>query len=167
MLDNTVGTIGGCPLFSQNVVLVMEIILYLLIPLFPICIVALVRSRHANYSKQDLWVAVKGFSILYLGLFLLFFWMFVLNGESVNWFFSVLCLLIVLLVIAGAMHVLSLPKLFSAAFLIFPKLGGMLSNMLSMLGMQNVSPIANVIFWVILAVLLLSISACWAWRETR
>lgn len=138
-----------------------------MISLIPIGIVVLVRSRHASYSSQDFWGAVKGFVIFNLGLVALFWAMWAMAGGgnmSVHSYWSGSgLLLIAALIIAGAMHALSLPKLSAAAFFIVPMLG----YLVDMLNNSANSSLVTAMWWASLVVLPLIITACWVWREAR
>lgn len=133
----------------------------------PVCIAGYFRSRHAAYSLQELWAAVRGFTIFNVGWVATFLAMWAMAGGGhmsarTYWSGSVL-LLIATLLITGALHVLSLPKSPALAFFIVP----MLCYWVDMRTNFAHGDLVSGIWWTILVVLPLMISACWIWREVR
>ena len=139
----------------------------MLISLFPIGIVALLRSKRVRYSQSDFWRAMTGFAVFSLGLVAVFWAMWSMAGGGhismhSYWRGSGL-LLIAALIIAGAMHILVLPKLLATGFYVVPMLGYLIELQTELRG-----PMLFFVMWLaILLVLPLLIAAYWVRREVQ
>jgi hypothetical protein len=138
-----------------------------LFSLIPIGIVALLRSKRATYSPSDFWRAVTGFAVFSIGLVALFWAVWSMTGGGHISMHSYLrgsgLLLIAALIIAGAMHILVLPKLFAIGFFGVPMLGYLIELQTKFRG-----PMLFVVMWLaILVVLPLLIAAYWVRREVQ